>query len=300
MKLALVLLSLCAVSAFAQYDPNLAMTSLWYSKTAYCDASDISSWSCPTCSHFPGFQLQGVYKNGTFDAQGYTGVAADGTIVVAFRGSSNIPNWIADLSFKLVPYSACTGCKVHWGFYQVYLELANSILSDVRQLVAANPSATVLVTGHSLGAAVSMHAAVDIMNKIAPSSLTLYNFGEPRVGNPAFAAWAASVLPQGKQFRVTHEADPVPHLPPMSWGFLHCPHELWYNNDGDSSYSDCNDSPSAEDPNCSDSTIPINIADHLLYLGVCTGCGCSGKPATHYKVQMPSDNEGRVIVTKKE
>jgi hypothetical protein len=151
------------------------------------------------------------------------------------------------------------------------------MLRDVQVLVNAHAGSPILVTGHSLGAAVSVHAAVDIMNKITGvSSLELYNFGDPRVGDPAFASWVTTILPDGKQFRVTHAADPVPHLPPMHFGFLHAPHELWYNNNGDASWSDCNDSPSAEDPNCSDSTIPIDISDHLLYLGICTDCTCSG------------------------
>lgn len=283
----LLLLALLAFAALAQYDPTKAMSSLYYCKTAYCQASDISSWGCgASCNFHAGFQVQGVYNNGTFDAQGFTGYSADGNIVVAFRGSSNIENWFADLDFKKMPYpdASCSGCEVHTGFFQVYLEMAASMLSDVQALVNKYPGAPVLVTGHSLGAAVSLHAAVDITNKInGISSLELYNFGLPRVGNPAFAAWAASILPAGKQYRVTHSRDPVPHVPPMDFGFLHAWHELWYDNNGDSSYSDCADSATAEDPNCSDSVIPIDIENHLLYLGICTECTCDSFNAKQYQ-----------------
>jgi hypothetical protein len=273
----LVFTLLLVALARAQYDPSVAMSSLFYCKTSYCNAQDIQSWDCgSTCNYHSGFRVQGVYRNSSVDSQGYTGLSANGTIVVAFRGSYNIKNWFADLDFVKCDYPACSGCEVHAGFYDVYLSMSSEMLSDVQTLVSANPGAPILVTGHSLGAAVSMHAAVDIMQKISGvSSLQLYNFGEPRVGNPAFAAWAASVLPAGKQYRVTHEADPVPHVPPEVFGFLHAPHELWYNNDGSTSWKDCQDSATSEDDSCSDSVpIPIDIDDHLLYLGLCTECSC--------------------------
>jgi hypothetical protein len=168
-----------------------------------------------------------------------------------------------------------TGCEVHRGFLQEWQSLSSGVLSDVQSMVSQY-GAPVFVTGHSLGAAVSILAAMDIITSIT-ADVTVYNFGEPRVGNPMFAAWAASQLQAGMQFRVTHQRDPVPHVPPEDFGFLHCPHELWYDNDGDTQYSNCNDSPTAEDPACSDSVIPFGIDDHLLYLGICTECTCSSE-----------------------
>lgn len=41
----------------------------------------------------------------------------DNTIVVAFRGSVDIENWIADLDAPSMIYPKCTGCRVHVGFY---------------------------------------------------------------------------------------------------------------------------------------------------------------------------------------
>lgn len=276
MLLAAVLL-LLPLAASAQYSPTVAMSSLYYCKTSYCNSQDIQSWDCgSTCNFHPGFKVQGVYRNSSVDSQGYSGLSSTGDIVVAFRGSYNIKNWIADLDFTKVSYPSCSGCEVHKGFYEVYLSMCTGMLADVQTLMNANPGAKIHVTGHSLGAAVAVHAAVDMLAKISGvGALELYTFGEPRVGNPTFAAWVPTVLPQGKQFRVTHEADPVPHVPPEVFGFLHAPHELWYDNDGSTSWKDCQDSPTAEDDSCSDSTIPIDIDDHLLYLGLCTECSCS-------------------------
>jgi hypothetical protein len=152
--------------------------------------------------------------------------------------------------------------------------MAAAMLKDVQLMLTKNPGATVFVTGHSLGAAVALHAAVDII-RTTGAHVHLYNYGEPRVGNPAFAAWAAATLTEGRQFRVTHARDPVPHLPPLDFGFIHTPHELWYDNNGNTTWRDCKDSSTAEDPTCSDSVLPIDVEDHLLYLGICTECSCT-------------------------
>lgn len=292
---------IATASAQDSYDPDLAMSSLYYCKSAYC-SSGLSSWSCDACSYHPNFQIQGVYTNSSFDMQAFSGYDPDADqIVVAFRGSSNIKNWIADLTFSKVPYpnSACSGCEVHEGFLEVWQSVQTQVLPDVQALANAHPNSQILVTGHSLGAAVSVHAALNIMLSTSFSGdLTNYNFGLPRDGNPAFAAWAASILPQGKVFRVTHSRDPVPHVPPMDFGFLHCPTERWYDNDGDTSYATCNDSPTAEDPNCSDSVIPFGIDDHLLYLGICTECSCSSSDLLTSKMLESKLNTTRKVAPK--
>jgi hypothetical protein len=282
-----------ATTIEAAYDPTRAMSSLYFCKSAYCDHNTIASWSCgESCNYHNGFVVQGVYTNGSYDAQGFTGYSpADAAIVVAFRGSSNIPNWIADFNFiKMVyPDSDCPGnCEVHEGFFEVYQELAAAVLRDTQTLVRKYPGSRIIVTGHSLGAAVSVHAALDIKRKVSGvTQLEVYNFGEPRVGNPEFAAWVTTVLPDGVQYRVTHASDPVPHLPPMAFGFLHAPHELWYDNNGATSFKNCDDSATSEDSSCSDSTIPIDVSDHLLYLGICTECSCSSFDVDAFKKPFP-------------
>jgi predicted lipase len=270
-----LMVAVLAATASAQFSINTAWSALHYSKAAYCDSSTLASWSCgSSCEFFPNFQIQNVYDNPNVESQAYSGYdSGSNTIIVAFRGSSNIPNWISDLDFVKTTYTnAACGCEVHAGFLGEWQSYSAAILADVQTMVTQY-NAPVFVTGHSLGAAVSILAAMDIITQVT-ASVTLYNFGEPRVGDSTFAAWASAQLQGGKQFRVTHERDPVPHVPPMDFGFLHCPHELWFNNDGNSQWQDCADSGSAEDPTCSDSEIPWGIEDHLLYLGICTECTC--------------------------
>jgi predicted lipase len=53
--------------------------------------------------------------------------------------------------------------------------------------------------------------------------LTYYTFGQPRVGNDAFATVFKSLV---NEYRVVHYADIVPHLPPEVLGFHHVPTEV--------------------------------------------------------------------------
>lgn len=271
-----VVLMLAAAAASAQsYDPSLAMSSLYFAKIGYCPASEIGAWDCgESCQYHSGFQVKGVYTNSSIESQGYSGYdPASGRIILAFRGSSNIPNWISDLNFFKTTYpNPDCNCEVHRGFLHEWQSLQVQAMPDLQALYAQY-SAPIHVVGHSLGAAVTILAAMDIISKIS-GDVSIYNFGEPRVGTQAFAVWASGRLPAGKQFRVTHRKDPVPHVPPMLLDFQHAPHELWYDNDGDTTYDNCNDSPTAESPDCSDSIIPDAVDDHLLYLGICTECSC--------------------------
>jgi hypothetical protein len=54
-------------------------------------------------------------------------------------------------------------------------------------------------------------------------------FGQPRIGNPAFALYFSEQVP--RTIRVTHENDIVPHLPPYfpclgEWTYHHFPREV--------------------------------------------------------------------------
>lgn len=53
--------------------------------------------------------------------------------------------------------------------------------------------------------------------------LTFYTYGQPRVGNAAYAQAFAGL---SSEYRVVHYADIVPHLPPELLGFHHVPTEV--------------------------------------------------------------------------
>lgn len=156
-------------------------------------------------------------------------------IVVAFRGTKSVRNWVADLDFSTdscedLPVPDDSDCKVHSGFNAAWNEIKDSLYSFVDTAKQTYPNYTVVVTGHSLGGAVATIATAHLRATGTPCSL--YTFGSPRVGNQDFVDFVAGQ--EGAQFRVTHASDPVPRVPP-TWSLLgkyrHLSPEYWLTVD---------------------------------------------------------------------
>jgi predicted lipase len=146
------------------------------------------------------------------------------------------------------------------GFYKSYLALAPRI----KQAVNALNAYTIVVTGHSLGAAMAGIAIFDLhmsgFNVAGPH----YTFGHPRDGDETYSSTFASTLGKDTLYRVVHYKDIVPHLPLEAMGYKHTPREVWYTED-QTSYRVCDGS--GEDPTCMDSLLlPDSVSDHLSYL----------------------------------
>ena len=142
----------------------------------------------------------------------------------------------------------------------------------MKSLLSSNPNAKIVITGHSLGAALATFAAVQIKEEINPpaSQLVFYSFGSPRTGNEAFTDYVFKLYPNGGYQRVTHYNDVVPHLPPTEFDFNHVGDEVWYNVDSDTdlTYKVCLNSPGRqEDLTCSNSILATGIDAHLNYMG---------------------------------
>ncbi|KPA74447.1 putative lipase [Leptomonas pyrrhocoris] len=291
------------------YNISNSWRALHFCKSAYCPVDAVVNWSCGSaCGNATtDFHVFNVYENASTGNSGFSGMDHEaGKIVVAFRGTANTANWIQDLDFWSMPYPhpACGElCAIHRGFYKAYDSMREQLLQDVLAMHAQYPTYSLFITGHSLGGAIAVLSAIEFttwnlprthspladnlsVSAAVPTGVTaaddpahlmpveLYTFGEPRVGNVYFTNWSTSVLSQERQFRVTHARDPVPHLPPRSWGYLHVPQEHWYPAD-DSVYMRCADRSDAEDPACSNSVYSTTVSDHLLYLGTCTRCSCN-------------------------
>mmetsp|Transcript_12332 Transcript_12332/g.25092 ORF Transcript_12332/g.25092 Transcript_12332/m.25092 type:complete len:190 (-) Transcript_12332:199-768(-) len=166
--------------------------------------------------------------------------------------------------------AGCSGCMVDRGFYFTYRAVQKHVRESVSSYKKTHPKAALWITGHSLGGALAVHAAVDL--RLAGNEITgVYTFGQPRVGNRAFAQWFSAGLGTSRpHYRVTHRFDPVPHLPmhrgPIG-GFFHVPTEVYYpKQHSDEGAVICDGS--GEDPNCSDSNFAeIVVTDHLFYVG---------------------------------
>jgi len=125
------------------------------------------------------------------------------------------------------------------------------------------PDLPIVSTGHSLGAAVSAIAALDLREQ-GFDNVQAWTFGQPRFGNKALAKYFDKMVPVRR--RVVNQADLVPHLPLRSLDYYHPSTEVWFSKDY-TNYVICDDS--GEDPTCSDSLefYDWRPQEHVLYLG---------------------------------
>jgi predicted lipase len=274
-----VVLAVAATLAHATYDAKLSLTAAYFTKAAMCTAAQLQAWDCGiACTAMPSVTNVSVLSNLATECQSYVAYSpAHNMIVWSFRGTDNADNWIVDLTMDKVAYgnATCGGCMVHKGFFESYTNMSLTQLPQVQALAAQYPTATILTTGHSLGAAQAQFAGIDVWNRVATQGRkVMYNFGTPRVGDAAFAAWAAALLPAGAHYHVTHGEDPVPHMPPLWMGFLHFPREVFYSRTLPApGFVVCDGTGSHEDSKCSDQyAVPTNITAHHYYMGLYLGC----------------------------
>ncbi|KAL2157625.1 hypothetical protein VTH06DRAFT_6004 [Thermothelomyces fergusii] len=162
------------------------------------------------------------------DIWGFIGLdPVDERIVVSFRGSSSIANWITDFDFIQVSCDLTSDCLVHRGFNRAWEEVADAVLNGLASAKAAHPNYKIAVTGHSLGGAVATITAAHIRR--AGFAADLYTYGSPRVGNEAFVDFVTRQA--GAEYRVTHADDPVPRLPPTIFNYRHTSPEYWIDPD---------------------------------------------------------------------
>ena len=107
--------ALIAGIASAAYSPSIATKAVYYSGASYCSASTLQSWSCgPACQKTGGVSNVTPIINSVRGTQCFVGYnAADNQIIVSFRGSRNIANWMSNIDYIQVPYKNVAGALVH-------------------------------------------------------------------------------------------------------------------------------------------------------------------------------------------
>ncbi|PUZ73422.1 hypothetical protein GQ55_2G472500 [Panicum hallii var. hallii] len=263
------------------YNHTLAKSLVEYASAVYMtDLTALYTWTCSRCNDLTqGFEMRSLIVDVENCLQAFVGVAHNlNSIVVAIRGTqeNSVQNWIKDLIWKQLDlsYPNMPNAKVHSGFFSSYNNtiLRLAITSAVRKARKSYGNINVIVTGHSMGGAMASFCALDLAMKLGSDSVQLMTFGQPRVGNAAFASYFAKYVPN--TIRVTHGHDIVPHLPPY-FSFLpqltyhHFPREVWvHDSEGNTTEQICDNS--GEDPKCCRciSMFSLSIQDHFTYLGV--------------------------------
>jgi len=298
-RLGVFLATAAGVTCAAAYSETTAKTVFKLASSAYCNDAGLADWACRPCASSELLARSvSVYQNSKHNMHAFTalvpGSALDGlngsfvededspVIVISFKGtqSDSLKNWLEDLKFARTSHGmSCVGCAVHSGFTELWAAVATPLVADVRHLLVAHPGARIVVTGHSMGGAVALVAAYVLQHDLGIHvSGPIYTYGSPRVGNAAFAeqfsperaaSWADASPPT--VWRLTHNRDPVPHLPLEAMGFVHAGYEVFYD-EAWAQHTVCDGRQ--EDPNCADSHWLWNsVDDHLYYfaeeVGVC-------------------------------
>ncbi|CAI9118737.1 OLC1v1020342C3 [Oldenlandia corymbosa var. corymbosa] len=250
------------------------------------DTTELFTWTCTRCNDLTeGFEMIELIIDVKRCLQAFVGVADDlNAFVIAFRGTQekSLQNWVEDLYWKQldIDYPGIDNAMVHHGFYTAYhnTTLRPGILSALERGKELFGDLKIMVTGHSMGGAMAAFCALDLVVNTGAKDVQVVTFGQPRIGNAAFASYYSQMVPY--TFRITHEHDIVPHLPPYYQHFpqktyRHFPREIWLYNLGFGSLvytveRVCDGS--GEDPDCSRGVPGNSILDHLVYYGVQMGC----------------------------
>jgi len=149
---------------------------------------------------------------------------------LVLRGTAGQREWAEDSEFILTAYPLAG--RVESGFFDVYHRLSAIVAGETqrRPLLAAVQAvlpagACLRVVGHSLGAAVATHAALDLallMSDASRISATL--IASPHVGDAEFDALFDRSVARYKSYG--REFDVVPHIP-AGFGYAHPANMVW-------------------------------------------------------------------------
>ncbi|KAB5524217.1 hypothetical protein DKX38_021966 [Salix brachista] len=207
-------------------------------------------------------------------------------ILVCWRGTISLPEWIQNLEVDLTPasdiFGAANNPKVHRGFHNAYVAYGEKfkynkasartqVFAELRRLVnmyALNgEEVSITVAGYSLGAALATLNGMDIVangwNKPTGSDIgcpvTVFAYASPRVGDQGFQDVFNGLTNDLHVLRIRNSNDSIPRLPPV---------DLGYRDVGEELEIDSSKSPSIKYP---------TAEPHILELYLHTIAGYQGK-----------------------
>jgi len=208
----------------------------FFSAAAYCSPELTANWTCgPNCDGVSGFEPTATGGDGVDVQFWFVGFHPPlNAIVVAHQGTDPkvILPLVTDVDFFLKPLNSTlfpglsSDIQVHNGFADEQEKTADEVLAAVKKTMAAHPTNKVVLGSHSLGAAISALDA--LMLKVQLPKTTTFqvaNFGQPRIGNQAFAHYIDSNF-AGVFTHTSNQKDPIPTVPGRFLDFVHPSGEL--------------------------------------------------------------------------
>ncbi|KAJ7668009.1 Alpha/Beta hydrolase protein [Mycena rosella] len=155
-------------------------------------------------------------------------------LIVAFSGTATAMQAFYDVRALKHRHPSHRG-QVHSGFWRLYKGIKSFALEGIRKGLAEHDVSEFVITGHSMGAAVSQLLLLDILrdeNLISTGSipLKLVVFGAPRSGTKNLVKYWKELLDARRtkygdesisEYSVKTYNDGVPSLPPLTFGYRH-------------------------------------------------------------------------------
>lgn len=136
---------------------------------------------------------------------GYVIVLEDVAVVV-FRGTDDNYDWFSNLRSSTVP---TVNGPIHSGFNDAYLPLKEQI----KKILSLQKVNHIWLTGHSLGGALSVICAHDLIENGQLPVHGVMTFGQPMLASRELASHLDTLL-FGKYAHFVNETDIVPRVPP--------------------------------------------------------------------------------------
>jgi triacylglycerol lipase len=200
-----------------ELDRDLARLTARLSRLAYLSPSDVAAGAADLGlgeeQHFSGLSTQA-----------FTATTVERRFLV-FRGTeaTNPADWARDAQFQ--PIAGQVSGRVHSGFRDALDEVWSAIEVDL-----AGSTAPVVITGHSLGAALATLAAARLSQAGTPVE-TVHTYGQPRTGLRDFAAAYNSMLGT-VTFRFVNHIDLVTRVPLLLQGYRHVGRLMYFDQSG--------------------------------------------------------------------
>ena len=224
----------CDANGVIEYDATPAIPpspSLPRTLMSICKAVTANNCSSQTLPPPPGYEsaTRLVIPNPQYpseqDMYAYVFATADGgTVLICFTGTKLLGQWLDDVTYQQTMPTFALGTpaeeaamKIHVGFETIYSALRPALLAVFQK--NNKPPRQLIITGHSMGGALSTLCALDMTLLFASGrkprpTIYHYSFASPRVGNAEFATLFDAHVPQS--VRIANLADIVPTLPPAA------------------------------------------------------------------------------------
>lgn len=153
-------------------------------------------------------------------------------ITAAFRGTDEVADWLDN--FNAYPVEHVFGGKVHRGFQGALEDIwpkMKEAIRDEQPTERNTPRLPIWITGHSLGGALAVLAASEMIVVDEPF-FGVYTFGQPRVGDRNFAR-VYNVEAAFRTFRFQNNADLVTRVPARVMGYSHVGRFVYISEQGD-------------------------------------------------------------------